>query len=374
MPLICLERTIMIDHGFGVPNDFRAALQYVPQFRGRIFVVSIEAGKLPEAAVAECLLDLAALEDVGVKLVLLVSGGDVKDFFDWGLECEIKVALAKQMPGDALLCEEIGDILQRGQVPVIDAAAHGFLDAAIVDLVVGLRAAKLIALTEKGILVDGSPAFALRAADVPSVIASGKVEGIALLEQAAVACNRGVPRVHVLNGLQQGVLVDELFSNEGVGTMVHADSYRAIRPLVTEDIPELLGMIGRCVRRSFLVPRNYEEIEDRIADYHVMVIDDNVVGCVALHEYSGEDCAEIACLYVKHANEGYGYGKDLVLHVEQVAKEKALPRVLALTTRAADFFRSRMGYEQVPPDHLPEVRRQMLESSGRGSLVFEKWL
>ncbi len=357
-----------------MPNDFRAALQYIPQFRGRTFVVSIDASKLPEAAVAECLLDLAALEDVGVKLVLLVLGGDVKDLYDWGLECEIKVTFAKSSPSNPNAVEEIRDILQRGQVPVVDATSFAALDAVIIDLVVALRASKLIALSEKEILVKGSPAFALRAADVPQVIAAGNVEGQEMLQLAAFACQRGVPRVHILDGLRQGVLVDELFSNEGVGTMVHADSYRTIRPLVTEDIPELLGMIGRCVRRSFLVPRNYEEIEARIADYHVMVIDDNVVGCVALHEYVGQDCAEIACLYVKHANEGHGYGKDLVIHAESVARSKSIPRVLALTTRAADFFRQRMGYEQVPPDHLPEVRRKMLESSGRGSLVFEKWL
>jgi amino-acid N-acetyltransferase len=93
-----------------------------------------------------------------------------------------------------------------------------------------------------------------------------------------------VPRVHVLNGRRQGVLVDELFSNEGVGTMVHADSYRMIRPLREEDIPELLGMIGRSVRRTKLVERTYEDIQSRIGDFHVMTIDDNVVGCVALHE------------------------------------------------------------------------------------------
>ncbi len=109
--------------------------------------------------------------------------------------------------------------------------------------------------------------------------------GRELLLAAAEACNRGIPRVHVLNGRQQGVLVDELFSNEGVGTMVHADSYRVIRELREDDIPELLGMIGRVVRRTKLVPRNYEDIHGKISDYHVMTIDDNVVGCVALHEY-----------------------------------------------------------------------------------------
>jgi amino-acid N-acetyltransferase len=98
---------------------------------------------------------------------------------------------------------------------------------------------------EEAILIDGAPAHAIRAAEAESLTGRTDVAGAALLRAAAVACHRGVPRVHVLNGRQQGVLVDELFSNEGVGTMIHADSYRVIRELREEDIPELLGMIGR---------------------------------------------------------------------------------------------------------------------------------
>ena len=149
------------------------------------------------------------------------------------------------------------------------------------------------------------------AAEADTLAASGTVTGAHLLTAAAEACRRGVPRVHVLNGRRQGVLVAELFSNEGVGTMVHADSYRQIRPLREEDIPELLGMIGRSVRRTKLVARNYEDIYEHIEDYHVMTIDDNVVGCVALHEYPGEHTAEVACLYVKLNHEGRGYGRRL---------------------------------------------------------------
>lgn len=357
-----------------VQNDVRAVLQYVPQFRGRLFVVMIEAGKLPEAAVAECLLDLAALEDVGVKLVIVVLGGDVKDLYDWSLECEIKVAMARQTIEGSQLPQELRDILARGQVPVVDASGHGPLDDGLVSLVIALGASKLIALLEKGVLVDGAPVHAVRAVDVAAMADGKNVVGAELLHQAALACVRGVPRVHVLDGLQQGVLVDELFSNEGVGTMVHADSYRVIRALSTEDIPELLGMIGRSVRRSFLVPRNYEEIESRIGDYCVMLIDDNVVGCVALHEYAQEQCAEVACLYVKQAHESRGYGADLVEYAEQMATEKGIPRVFALTNRAVVFFRDRMGYAEVGAECLPAARRQLLETSGRHSQVFEKRL
>ena len=73
-------------------GNLREVLQYIPQFRGKVFLVLIEAGLLPEPAIAETLLDLAVLEDLGVKLVLGVLGGDLKDLYDWTLECEIMAA------------------------------------------------------------------------------------------------------------------------------------------------------------------------------------------------------------------------------------------------------------------------------------------
>ncbi|MEK7950379.1 GNAT family N-acetyltransferase [Luteolibacter soli] len=355
-------------------GDFRAVLQYVPQFRGKVFVVLIDAGLLPEPAIAESLLDLAAMEDVGVKLILGVLGGDIKDLYDWTLECEIMSARLTRPLGDPGAVEEARAILGRGQTVVADASSNDPLDPQVVDFTLGIGAVKLIALLEEAILIDGEPVPAVRAADADELAGSGTVTGADLLRAAAEACRKGVPRVHVLNGRRQGVLIDELFSNEGVGTMIHADSYREIRPLREEDIPELLGMIGRSVRRTKLVARTYEDIQAKIGDYYVMAIDDNVVGCVALHEYPGDHTAEVACLYVKLNHEGRGYGVDLVKHAEQVAREKGLPRVFALTTRAADFFENRVSYTLAGPDALPEPRRRQLEESGRDSRVFEKVL
>ncbi len=354
-------------------SDLRAVLQYIPQFRGKVFCVLIEADLLPEPAVAETLLDLAVLEDLGVKLVLGVLGGDLKDLYDWTLECEIMAARVTRPITDELAANEVRDILQRGQSAIIDASRSNPLDPEVVEFSKRIGVSKIIALLQESILVNGQPAHAIRAADVPNVLKSEQVEGRELLIAAAEACNLGIPRVHVLNGRQQGVLVDELFSNEGVGTMVHADSYRIIRELRDDDIPELLGMIGRVVRRTKLIARTYEDIQARIDDYHVMTIDDNVVGCVALHPYDGENCAEVACLYVKQAHEGRGYGFELVAHAEKLAQKKNIPRVFALTTRAADFFK-RAGYFQTDLTALSNQRREQYIASGRDSLVFEKSL
>lgn len=334
----------------------------------------VEAGLLPEPAVAESLLDLAAMEDVGVKLVLGVLGGDLKDLYDWTLECEIMAARLTRPFSDPESVGEAKTILGRGQAVVADASSNDPLDPHVVDFALGMGAVKVIALLEEAILIDGEPVPAVAASDAEALAATGTVTGAHLLRAAAEACRRGIPRVHVLNGRRQGVLLDELFSNEGVGTMVHADSYRDVRPLREEDIPELLGMIGRSVRRTKLVERTYEDIEERIGDYHVMTIDDNVVGCVALHDYPGEDVAEVACLYVKKNHEGRGYGIDLVHYAETLAKSRHIPRVFALTTRAAEFFQNRVGYTEREPAILPARRRRQLEESARGSKVFEKML
>jgi amino-acid N-acetyltransferase len=351
-------------------SDVREVLQYIPQFRGKIFFVLIEAGILPEPAVAETLLDLAVLEDLGVKLVLGVLGGDLKDLYDWTLECEIMAARVSRPITDPLAVKEALEILGRGQSAIIDASATGPLDLPVVDFALRIGVAKVITLLEEAILIDGAPAHAIRAKDAESLAHRTDAAGAALLLAAAEACKKGIPRVHVLNGRQQGVLVDELFSNEGVGTMVHADSYRIIRALREEDIPELLGMIGRSVRRTKLVERTYEDIQSRIEDFYVMAIDDNVVGCVALHEYPEEHTAEVACLYVKLQHEGRGYGIELVHHAEKMAREKGIPRVFALSNRAADFFTSKLGYSPATVSDLPKRRREQFEASGRDSLVF----
>ncbi len=361
---ICYERDV------AQSSDVREILQYIPQFRGKVFFVLIEAGLLPEPAVAETLLDLAVLEDLGVKLVLGVLGGDLKDLFDWTLECEIMAARVSRPITDPGAIRETLDILARGQSAIVDASATGPLDLAVVDFARGIGVAKIITLLEEAILIDGAPAHAIRAADAESLALRTDTTGAALLKAAAAACHRGVPRVHVLNGRRQGVLVDELFSNEGVGTMVHADSYRMIRPLREEDIPELLGMIGRSVRRTKLVERSYEDIQSRIGDFYVMTIDDNVVGCVALHEYPDGGCGEVACLYVKQAHEGRGYGFELVKHAEEIAGQLGIKRVFALSNRAADFFTGKLGYSPASVEVLPARRREQYEASGRDSQVF----
>ncbi|MGE9267153.1 MAG: GNAT family N-acetyltransferase [Verrucomicrobiales bacterium] len=342
-------------------NDVRAVLQYVPRFRGKTFVVTLDLSRMGETAVAEALLDLAALQQVGLRLVVLSLGEKRGELADWLVDGEMKW----QGVPDIADTERIRAVTERGQMAVVEGdGTWDPLGEEVTRLAVGLGAAKLIVFLAEALVCEDEP---LHGISQREALARGGI-----LAQAARLCEAGIPRIHLLDERRQGVLMDELFSNEGVGVMVHNDDYRRIRPLREEDVPELLAMIGRSVRRSHLVPRSYEEIEASLGDFLVMTVDENVVGCVALHRYGEGEPAEVACLYVKQAHEGLGYGILLVQAAEDKARELGLERVFALTNRASDYFTGRLGYRALEVTEIPEPRQRKLVESGRESVVVGK--
>jgi len=344
--------------------DVRGLLQYIPQFSGKVFVIVID---VPESALAETMLDLVSLQSIGVKLVLGSTVHHLDDLLDRAAEVELKYCqTAFQAIDSANQIDDIQSALRRGQAVIVDSLGDDALSKVQSKLATSLSAAKLIIL-HVGDKMPGQGA--IRAADVNELNDPGWI-----LARAAASCDEGIPRVHILNGSSPAVLLSELFSNEGVGTMVYADSYREIRPVREDDIVELLGMIARSVRNAHLVPRGYSDIENTLSDYSVIDIDGNVVGCIALLRYPESDMAEVACLYVKQAHEGLGYGSELVSYAEEQARKLQLASVFSLTNRAAHFFQDRMGYTELQPEEIPPSRHQQLLASGRDSRVFGKIL
>lgn len=344
-------------------GDVREVLQYVPLFAGKSFVVVFDEGLLPESAVAETLLDLIALQRIGVQLVVVVVGGDLADLVNWAVDSEFKAEAVQNPLGGQDCIAECGALLKRGQAAMVDGRGSRVLSSEVGELAKELSAAKLM------VLLNDMPDFG----KLPSVAEGEILEGREpeLLVMAARICRMGVPRVHLLDGHLQGALTSEIFSNEGVGTMVHTDSYREVRALREEDVPELLAMMGRSVRAAHLVPRTYEEVASRLGDFLLLTVDDNVVGSVAVHSYPEHEHGELACLYVKESHEGRNYGADLVEVAENKARKAGMKGLFALTNRAASFFEAR-GYQKNEMSFLPAKRRLQLEESGRDSEVWVK--
>lgn len=354
--------------------NVRSALEYVPYFCGRLFVVHVSAGLLQAEELVDALLDADALHEVGVRLVLVAEGEDSARLALRAGECEMHTAVAElPLTAGAVATARVREIVERRQVAIVAAGALGRFHAACVDMALELGAAKYICLQVGEVpSLAGQPIFAVPESDVDQRLAECTHSD--LLLQAAEACRRGIPRIHLLDGLHRGVLLDELFSEEGVGTMVHADSYREIRPLRVDDIPELLSMIARSMADAKLVHRSYESIRDNLDSYYVYTLDATIVGCVALYPYPEDACAELGCLFIKKNYEGRGYGKAMCRFVEDKARHMGFERIFAISQSAVDYFRDRMHYAPLPRTVLPPARREALEASGRSSGVFGREL
>ena len=197
------------------------------------------------------------------------------------------------------------------------------------------------------------------------------------LRYGAMACTEGIPRVHIVDGTQEEVLLAELFSNEGVGTMIHADDYQQIRKAKTTDIPSLMSMMRQSVEDAALAPRSKQQIQQRIGDFFVLELDGHPVGTVAVHTYELPDktkTAEIACLFVRRSHKNKGHGRKLVAYAEDQAKARGCTWIFLLSTQAFRFFEEKMGYMEVDPDILPEGRKEAYDKSGRNSRVLRKEL
>ena len=181
-----------------------------------------------------------------------------------------------------------------------------------------------------------------------------------------------MPRVHLLDGHVNEALLAELFSSDGIGTMVHSNEYEHIRRAKKTDVRRIMSLIRQSVQNEELVHRTRADILSRIDDYWVLEIDRNLAGCIALHPYPEEGKAELACLYVNRTRENSGFGRRLIAFVDELARKEGFREMFALSTQAFVYLQQKGGFHEAGPDVLPAARRGKYEASGRHSKVLVK--
>jgi amino-acid N-acetyltransferase len=212
----------------------------------------------------------------------------------------------------------------------------------------------------QNLLQQNSPGF------VPEILSKA--------QHAAIACKSGVPRVHIINGKVDEGLLAEVFSNDGIGTLIYANEYQQIRPARKKDVRAIQLLTKKAVETDELVRRSKGAIEKNLGDYFIFEIDKNPVACVALHVYPEQKKGELACLYVDSSHENQGIGRKLIQFVESKAREMGLGELITLSTQAFTYFQSKGGFAEGTPDDLPPARREKYEQSGRNSKVLVKKL
>ena len=283
--------------------------------------------------------------------------------------------------------EMLQTLLTQGMIPVIpplgfDGDGKTYRvnsDGVAVAVAEALKATKLIFITAAdGILVQGRLIRQMLVADLESVIAMQKndiaPELLSKALHAVTACKAGIPRVHVINGKVDEGLLAEVFSNEGIGTLIYANEYQQIRRAMKKDVRAIQLLTKAAVESAELMRRTRPMIEKNLADYFIFEIDKNPVACVALHVFPEQKKGELACLYVNPLHENRGIGRKLIQFIENKAKEMNLEELLTLSTQAFTYFQSKGGFAEGTPDDLPPARREKYDQSGRNSKVLVKKL
>jgi amino-acid N-acetyltransferase len=252
-------------------------------------------------------------------------------------------------------------------------------DGVALEVAEALKAAKLMFITTYGGHVNGkrlSAQFSVaeaenllkqQQANLPPDMRSKLAHGVR-------ACRNGVARVHIIDGRQDAALLSEVFFNEGVGTMIYANEYAAIRRARKKDATAIRGLIRGPVVSEELLPRTRKEILDRIEDFHLFELDRNIIGCVAIRVYASADAgtAELECLCVAEAHENQGIGRKLMTFAEQQARALGVKRLLVLSTQTFNYFQQQGAFRDGSADMLPAERRARYERNGRRSRILFK--
>jgi amino-acid N-acetyltransferase len=275
--------------------------------------------------------------------------------------------------------------LDQGIIPLIppmgfDGEGRTFRvnsDAIAVEVAEAMQAMKVLFLSaSEGLIVNGETIRQLSIGEAEELMKKKRAavppRMLSKLDNAARACRQGVPRVHLLNGNINEALLAEVFSHDGVGTMVYSNEYQQVRRVFKKDVRAVMALIRQSVDSEELVRRNRTDILAHLEDYWVLEIDRTLVGCVALHLYPEAHLAEIACLYIAKNHEGQGHGRKLMAFAEQLAAEKDIRQIFALSTQAFNYFQQKGGFVETTPDALPPERRKKYELSGRNSKVLVK--
>jgi amino-acid N-acetyltransferase len=191
------------------------------------------------------------------------------------------------------------------------------------------------------------------------------------LQHCVKACEGGVERSHILPFNTDGALLLEVFTHDGVGTMVVDEKLESLREATADDVGGILQLIEPFEKDGTMVRRERTEIERDIANYSVVEHDGIIFGCVAVYPYPERRTCEMAALTVSPLSQGQGDGERLFRRAEQRARSLGLESMFVLTTRTMHWFLKR-GFTHVDPDWLPEARKRKYNWDRRSQVLVKK--
>lgn len=238
-----------------------------------------------------------------------------------------------------------------------------------------LQADKLIFLLEGPNLLTGSRQLVreISPAETDRLLESKRKLSDELrhhLRSAVHACRMGVRRAHLIQRKTDGALLQELFTRDGVGTLITAETIESMRAASIGDVGGIIELLKPLEESGVLVKRSRELLEVEINHYIVIEREGMIIGCAAMHPYHKERMAELACLAVHPDYRDNGRGENMLTHIEKQATSLGMKKLLVLTTQTAHWFQEK-GFVQASIKALP-MSRKSLYNIQRNSKIFYK--
>lgn len=279
--------------------------------------------------------------------------------------------------------EPIQSVLNMGHIALLTSQAYSITGEIFnlssielaVEAAIALQADKLLWLAEPEHLQRAREALPseLSANDMPALLAQAELpENTRKLLNASLKAAREVDRVHLLDWTQDGALLHELFTRDGVGIMINQNDYDVIRQAHIDDIGGILSLLEPLESSGALVKRPREQLEMEIEHFSVLERDGMIIGCAALYPYPEEHSAELAAFAIDADYRRGGRGAKLLTHIERRAKQLGVHKLFLLTTQTMHWF-IRHGFVQTDISALPQSRAHLYNLQ-RKSAVFHKVL
>lgn len=243
------------------------------------------------------------------------------------------------------------------------------------EVAIALQADKLILLTEQNCLTpdtglpiqqlttEQAAALLNQSAQLPATIARS-------LAAAKQSCQQGVRRAHLINRHTDGALLLELFTRDGVGTLISSTAFETIRPATLDDIGGIMELIKPLEVQGILVKRSREKLEMEIGDYVVIERDGLIIGCTAFHIMPDGKSAEIACLAVHTDYQKGMRGNSLLEYLAKKAQSEHIRRLFVRSTQTVHWFVER-GFTPCEIDDLPEPMKSAYNYQRNSKVLYK---
>lgn len=244
------------------------------------------------------------------------------------------------------------------------------------QLAIKLKAEKLIGFcSSQGVIdEDGSIMSELLPNEAQTRIEKLEASGdynsgtVRFLRGAVKACRSGVGRSHLISYQEDGALVQELFSRDGIGTQIVMESAEQIRRANINDIGGILELIRPLEQQGILVRRSREQLEREIDQFTIIERDNLTIACAALYPFPEERIGEMACVAVHPDYRSSSRGEALLKRVAAQARQMGLEKLFVLTTRSIHWFQER-GFTPAEVDVLPLQKQELYNYQRRSKIL-----